>query len=120
MAKRERLPDEAFVVRCGVPPFEKSPLDKACDLHPDGVFGFSVLSAAAMSVERLATACKNATIGFLSVGEIREMGYDIQSTGPPHHATVIVPQGWDSGAASKLARLFRPAKNPSPRSRGRS
>jgi hypothetical protein len=118
MPGRERLPDEAWVVRCGSPPFEKSPLFKACGPHPDGPFGFSVQAAAGMTVDLLAAACRNNSVGYTTVRAIRAMGYDVLPTGGDfHHATVVVPDDWTEEAAGELPRLFQPARNPAPRRR---
>lgn len=114
MGGRARLPDEAFVVRCGLPPFENSVLHEDCRRHPDGPYGFLVQAAAAMSVEQLATACSNRSVGFTTAWEIRRMGYEVVSTGAPHHATVVVPEGWGVDPASALALIFRHAIKPAP------
>ena len=46
------------------------------------------------------------------------MGYEVRETsGEGRHATVVVPRPWESAIAEKLAILFRPAKNPSPKRR---
>jgi hypothetical protein len=59
MAEPERLPDDAFVVRCGRPPFSRSPLLQACRKHPEGPHGFSVQTAGDLTVEQLAVECPN-------------------------------------------------------------
>ena len=64
MAVEERLPNDAVVIRCGLPPFTARPLLGACGDHPDGVFGFSVQSAAGLTVAQLATACRNKYVGY--------------------------------------------------------
>lgn len=116
MADGERLPDEAWVVRCGLPPFTARPLITACDEHPAGVYGFSVQSAADLSVEQLAPACRNKSVGFTTVGKIRQMGYDVvQTAGGFQHATVVVPRDWTTEAADALTSLFAGAINPAPR-----
>jgi hypothetical protein len=116
MPGRERIPDDAWVVRCGLPPFEKNPLFKACGRHRDGPFGFSVQAAAGMTIEQLATACRNNSVGYTTVRVIREMGYDVLSTGGDfHHATVVVPEDWTEQAAAELTHLFLHARNPAPR-----
>src|SRR5262245_49832029 len=76
MAEGERLPDDAVVVRCGLPPFRDSPLNRGCRHHPDGFFGFSVQASVGMTVEHLATACFNKSVGFTTVAKIRIMGYE--------------------------------------------
>jgi hypothetical protein len=120
MGKLEPLPDEAVVVRCGVPPFVKSPLDQGCRHHPDGVYGFSVHAAEGLTVEQLATACYNKSVGFTTAAEIRIMGYEVVRTGgEAHHATVVVPEDWSADAAAELARIFRHATNPAPKKRQR-
>jgi hypothetical protein len=116
MADGGRLPDEAWVVRCGLPPFTARPLIGACGEHAEGVFGFSVQSAANLLVVRLATACRNKSVGFTTVGKVRQMGYDVVPTrGDFHHATVIVPRDWSSQAAAALTGLFTAAVNLAPR-----
>ena len=80
MAKEERLPDDAVVVRCGLPPFVDSPLERGCRRHPVGLFGFSVQAAVGLTVEQLATACRNKSVGFTSVAQIRIMGYEVVRT----------------------------------------
>jgi hypothetical protein len=118
MADREPLPDEAWVVRCGVPPFKSRPLVKRCRKHPDGAFGFSVQAATGITVEILATARPNKSVGFTTVGEIRRMGYDVIRThGDAHHATVVVPLDWSLEASDRLSLIFQEARNPSPKSR---
>ena len=59
MVEENRLPDDAVVVRCGVPPFLARPLHLSCDEHPAGCYGFSVQSAAGLSAEELARNCQN-------------------------------------------------------------
>jgi len=111
-----RLPDDAFVVRCGLPPFRGRPLFTACDDHPDGVFGFSVQSAAGLTVEQLASACRNKTVGATTVARIRDMGFDVVPTsGQWRHATVVVPKGWSQAEAERLSLLFEPISNPAAR-----
>jgi hypothetical protein len=118
MAEGDRLPDDAVVVRCGLPPFLGRPLDTACDEHPSGFYGFSVQATAGLTVEQLASECRNSTVGYTTVREIRMMGYEVRETsGTGPHATVVVPRPWSPKAAEQLARLFRPAKNPSPKRR---
>ncbi len=118
MASGEWIPDEALVVRCGQPPFPASPLLLACGEHPEGVHGFSVQSAAGLTVGQLAVACRNKTVGFSIVGDIRGLGYDVIRTGREfHHATVAVPRDWSEDAAKVLADLFQLATNLAPRGR---
>lgn len=118
MADGGRLSDEAWVVRCGLPPFTDRPLRLACDEHPEGVYGFSVQCAAGLSVQQLAAACRNKSVGFTTVGQIREMGYDVvQTAGYLHHATVVVPRDWSPEAADALTPLFAAAVNTAPRTR---
>jgi hypothetical protein len=115
MPRRGRIPDDAWVVRCGLPPFEKNPLFQACG-HHEGLFGFSVQATAGKTVEELATACRNNSVGYTQTREIRAMGYDVVTTrGDFHHATVVVPEEWTEKAADELTRLFQQARNPAPR-----
>jgi hypothetical protein len=118
MGDPERVPDEAWVVRCGLPPFENSPLHRGCRRHPEGPYGFSVQAAAGLTVEQLATACFNGSVGFTTVAELRRMGYEVlRTSGGAHHATVVVPEDWTASAAAELARAFRRASNPAPKRR---
>jgi hypothetical protein len=111
----DELPDDAFVVRGGLPPFVRS-LTLACDWHPQGFFGFSVQAEASKSVVDLARAVPNGRVGFTTVGEIRKMGYDVvRTSGAGFHATLVVPIDWDEAEAERLARLFQEADNPNPR-----
>ena len=103
MASLEPIADVAFVVRCGLPPFVNSPLHLGCRRHPDGCFGFSVQAEAELTVEQLAAACSNKSVGFTTVAEIRIMGYEVLHTwGEAHHATVAVPENWTADAAGNL------------------
>jgi hypothetical protein len=116
MPGRQEIPDDAWVVRCGLPPFESSPLSGACRRHPEGPFGFSVQSEAGMTVEQLASACRNKAVGYATARAIRKLGYDVLRTGgESHHATVVVPEDWTEQAAAELTQLFQYARNPSPR-----
>jgi hypothetical protein len=116
MASGQRLPDQAWVVRCGLPPFANSPLLKACGWHPDGPYGFSVQAAADLTIEQLAARCRNNSVGVTTVGEIRSKGYEIVPTrGEGWHATVVVPENLGSEAANELTCLFTKVKNPAPK-----
>ena len=118
MAQRDRLPDDALVVRCGLPPFSQSPLFQACRRHPDGPFGFSVQAATDLTVEQLSVMCGNNYVGFTTVGEIRKMGYEVLPTsGEGWHATVVVPDDWSRESAVELTLRFQQARNPAPRRR---
>jgi hypothetical protein len=118
MANPEPVADEALVVRCGLPPFVNSPLHLGCRKHPDGPFGFSVQAEVGLTVEQLATACFNKTVGFTTVAEIRIIGYQVlRTSGEAHHATVVVPEDWTADAAVELARIFQHATNPTPKKR---
>jgi len=112
------IPDEAIVVRCGLPPFVKSPLHRGCKHHSDGAFGFSVQAAVGLTVEQVATACFNNSVGFTTVAKIRIMGYEVvRTSGEAHHATVVVPQGWGPDDAAALAAIFEHATNPAQKKR---
>jgi hypothetical protein len=120
MPDPEPVGDEAFVVRCGEPPFVKYSLDRACRRHPDGPFGFSVQAAVGLTVEELATACSNKSVGFTTVAQIRIMGYQVlRTSGEAYHATVVVPEEWGVDAAAALARIFQHAINRAPKKRKR-
>ena len=70
------------------------------------------------TVEQLAAECRNNVVGYITVGEICTMGYEVRETsGAGRHATVVVPRPWDATIAEMLAMAFRPAKNPSPKGR---
>lgn len=108
-----RLPDEALVVRCGVPPFGVPTRLLTDSDHHEGVYGFSVQSAPMIVFEELARWCPNKKVGLLTVGEVRSFGYDVVPTsGRGHHATLIVPLDWKQEAAESLAQSFRLARNP--------
>jgi hypothetical protein len=70
MADEERLADDAAVVRCRLPPFVDSPLDRGCRHHPDGFFGFSVQAAVGLTAEQPATVCRNRSAGITTVAKI--------------------------------------------------
>ena len=77
MAKPERLPDrgDGRTLRTAAL-CESVPLCERCRHHPDGVYGFSVQGRRRLTVEQLATACSNKSVGFTTVAEIRIMGYE--------------------------------------------
>jgi hypothetical protein len=116
MGSGPRLSDQALVVRCGQPPFDRPiPLCERC-VHHEGVYGFSVQSADQVPFDELASWCPNKKVGVATVGEIRALGYDVVVTaGKGYHATVMVPMGWDLQGSESLVRLFRERINPSPR-----
>jgi hypothetical protein len=113
---RERLSDEALVVRCGRPPYDDpTPLREKCIWY-HGCFGFSVQCADGVPLEELAALCPNRRIGITTVGEIRLLGYDVVVTpGKGHHATVAVAQAWSQEDSKRLVSLFREEGNPAPR-----
>ena len=118
MAEGDRLPDDAVVVRCGLPPFLGRPLHTACDEHPSGYYGFSVQAAAGLTIEQLASECRNSTVGYVTVREIRAIGYEVRETsGAGRARDRRRAEALGAQAAEELARLFRPARNPSPRRR---
>ena len=69
------LPDDALVVRGG--------LNRAEDLadkvgtHPAGITGWSVESAADLTVEQLAAPIPHNQIGVTTVGAVRQAGGDV-------------------------------------------
>ena len=114
--ERERLRDEAMVVRCGRPPFDDpTPLRERCDWY-ESRFGFSVQCADGVPLEGLAAWCPNRKVGVTTVGAIRALGYDVVVTpGRGHHATVSVAPDWTREDSARLVGLFREVTNPSPR-----
>ena len=116
--QRERLADEAVVVRCGRPPYDDpAPLREKCVWY-HGRFGFSVQSAEGIPLEALAAWCPNRKIGITTVGEIRALGYDVVVTpGKGHHATVAVVRRIGPGRI-RCAWYSCSARKPIPR-RGR-
>ena len=73
-----------------------------------------------LTVESLATARSNKSVGFTTVAEIRIMGYEVvRTSGEAHHATVVVPEDGSADAAAALAGIFRHATNPAPKGRQR-
>jgi hypothetical protein len=118
MANLQAVPNEAVVVRCGQPPFVNSALHRGCRHHPDGCYGFLVQAEVGVTVEQLATACSNKSVGFTTVAEIRIMGYEVlRTSGDAHHATVAVPEDWTADAATELARIFQHVTHPAPKKR---
>jgi hypothetical protein len=80
------------------------------------VYGFSVQAAVGLTVEQLATECRNRSVGFTTVAQIRIMGYEVvRTSGEAHHATVVVPEDWSADAAAGLAAIFQQATNPAPK-----
>jgi hypothetical protein len=118
MAAAPTLRDDALVVRGRRVPFQSS-LRDGCDFHYEtGDYGFSVQSANGRTIQELASYLPLAQVGHTTVAEIRSLGYDVVSTpGRGLHATVIVPENWSEEAADQVARLFRGARNDSPRRR---
>ena len=89
---------------CGAvcPPFLGRPLRTACDEHPSGYYGFSVQAAVGLTVEQLASECRNNVVGYMTAGEIRTMGYEVRETsGEGRHATVVVPRPLGTQASPK-------------------
>ncbi len=109
----DRIPDNAFVVRCGKPPYLR--LRERCSDHPDGVHGFSVQSAPGQTVELLAAACPNNWVGVTTAARIRQLGYDVvRTSGRQWHATVVVPADWSEDDAFRLSKLFERVRNALP------
>ena len=113
MSGREKVPDEAWVVRCGRPPFDQpKPLHERCDEH-DGFYRFSVQSRENMTLEVLALWCQNNRIGVTTAAAIRALGYEVMVTrGRGFHATVVVPRDSTPEAARQLADSFEDRENP--------
>jgi hypothetical protein len=82
------LPDDALVVRGG----QNTPelVRKGYGMHPSGVPGVSVHSAAGVSVADLAIGIPNGQVGVTTVGKVRASGGNVISTPgrSPHHATL--------------------------------
>lgn len=59
-------------------------------MHPSGVTGVSVESAAGVSVAELAKAIPHGQVGVTTVGEVRKAGGDVIRTSGrnPYHATL--------------------------------
>ena len=113
-----QLPNDAMVVRGGVVTSEQ--LQNGCSEHAEapGIYGFSVQSAPAKTVDELARAglFPNKQIGVTNVGAVRAAGYNVVPTpGRGFHATVVVPPDWTVNDAAALAKLFKPQPNPAPR-----
>ncbi len=116
MPVEDRLPDDALVVRGGRPPFPNAPLQERCNQHPDGHHGFSVKCGVGLTIAELAVGLRYTFVGVTTVGEIRRLGYEVVRTrGFAYHATVVVPENWEPGAAEQLARLFQEERNPTSR-----
>jgi hypothetical protein len=105
-----RLPDDAWVVRGG----QNTPeaLDGRIKMHPSGVVGVSVESAAGATVEQLAAGAPHGQIGVATVGRVRAAGGDVIPTSgqSPNHATLT---GLDAGRISQL--LTPTQRNPNRR-----
>src|SRR5207237_174916 len=93
------LPNDAWVVRGGKNRPED--IERGTAIHPSGVAGVSVESAAGASVEQLATAIPHGQIGVTTVGKVRAAGGDVIPTSgrSPHHATLT---GLTAEQASRL------------------
>jgi hypothetical protein len=83
-----KISDDALVVRGG----RNRPEDirRATGMHPSGVTGVSVESAAGVSVAELARAIPHGQVGVTTVGEVRKAGGDVIRTSgrSPYHATL--------------------------------
>jgi hypothetical protein len=84
----EALPDDACVVRGGRNRAED--LARRTDVHPSGVVGQSVESAAGKSIEELARSIPHGQVGVTTVGQVRAAGGDVIRTSgrSPNHATM--------------------------------
>jgi hypothetical protein len=82
------IPDDALVVRGGRNRAED--LARGTGVHPSGVVGVSVESAAGAIVEQLATAIPHGQVGVTTVGQVRVEGGDVVRTSgrSPNHATL--------------------------------
>jgi hypothetical protein len=101
------IPDDAIVVRGGLNRPED--IERGTAMHPAGVTGVSVESAADLSAEELATAIPHNQIGVTTVGDVRAAGGDVIRTSgrSPNHATLT---GLTPDEASRL--LTPTMKNP--------
>lgn len=99
-----RLPDDALVVRGG----RNTPdaLDGRVLVHPSGVVGVSVESAAGATFEQLAAGIPHGQVGVTTVGEVRAAGGDVVPTSgrSPTHATLT---GLD---ADQISQLLTPTR----------
>ncbi len=95
----ETIDDDALVVRGG----RNRPRDieRGTAIHPSGVIGVSVESAAKLSVAELSGLIPHGQIGVTTVREARKVGGDVIRTSgrSPHHATLT---GLTPGQASIL------------------
>jgi hypothetical protein len=95
----EVLPDDALVVRGG----KNRPEDilRGTGIHPSGVAGVSVESAAGASIRDLAVAIPHGQVGVTTVGSVRNAGGDVIRTSgrSPNHATLT---GLSPEQASRL------------------
>ena len=84
----EVIPDDALVVRGG----RNRPEDiiRGTGIHPSGVAGVSVESAAGASIEQLAASIPHPQIVVTTVGEVRSAGGDVIRTSgrSPNYATL--------------------------------
>jgi hypothetical protein len=107
----ERIPDDALVVRGGRN--QPEDLRRGTAIHPAGVTGVSVDSAAGLSVDDLAAMIPHNQIGVTTVGAVRAAGGDVVPTSgrSPNHATLI---GLTPESASQLLTptTANPAKKP--------
>ena len=86
----------------------------------DSFRGPVVQAASGLTVERLASVCRNNSVGFTTVARIRITGDEVvRTSGEAHHATVVVPEDWSAEAAAELAAFVELAINPAYRKRQR-
>jgi hypothetical protein len=91
----EQIPDEALVIRGGRN--QPADLQRGNGMHPSGVTGVSVESAADKTIAELAEAIPHNQIGVATVGAVRAA---VRTSGrSPYHATLT---GLTSEAASAL------------------
>jgi hypothetical protein len=84
----DKLPDEALVVRGGRNLPED--IERGTGIHPSGVTGVSVESAAGLTVPELAAAVPHGQVGVTTFGDVRRAGGDVICTSgrSPNHATL--------------------------------
>jgi len=116
---RERLPDEAIVIRGGT--MKPEDLMAACDLYladfpVSASAGISVYAAAGESAESLAENVPHAQFRASTAGAIRAIGFEIEQTDDPPHHDLLIPLPITPGKIEQVRAQFGPPqRNPHPR-----